>query len=121
MKKAFTGLLAFLIVICSCPFSSASDKYMDVQTGDELYACNCGKNCSCRSMAKAPGNCTCGQEMVRARVVRSAGDTAILISDAWGGMRTFKIVGRYSCDCPDCSCGMVSQEPGKCCCGVEMK
>ncbi len=121
MRKSCIGLLAFIVVIGLCRLSSASDKYFDAQAGDEVYACNCGKDCACQGMAKKPGNCACGREMVRARIVRSAGDSAILISDAWGGMRTFKTVGRYSCNCPDGNCGMVSQQPGNCHCGVEMK
>lgn len=118
MRMALLVWLACLMVIGSAQFSSASDKYMDVQTGDELYAGNCGSDC--QSMAKRPGNCTCGVKMVKARVVKSGGDKAILISDEWGGMKLFKIVGNYSCNCPDCNCGMVSQHPGYCCCGVEM-
>jgi hypothetical protein len=45
----------------------------------------------------------------------------LLISDEWGRMRMFKIIGKYSCSCPDCNCGMVSQRPGRCCCGEEMQ
>ncbi len=117
MKRACFAWIILLIVMGSYPNSSASDKYMDIQTGDELYACNCGKDCGCHSMAKVPGNCTCGKEMVKARVVKAGGGTAILISDVWGRMRIFKMIGNYSCE----KCGMVSQEPGNCCCGEEMK
>lgn len=121
MKKACAGGVVLLLVVCSYLVSPAADKYMDIQTGDEIYACNCGKDCSCQSMAKTPGDCTCGKEMAKTRVVKSGGDTAILISDAWGGMRIFQIIGKYSCGSPDDNCGMVSQNPGKCRCGEEMK
>lgn len=115
MKRACIGIAILFIVIGSFQVLSAADKYMDIQTGDEIYACNCGKDC--QSMAKVPGNCTCGVKMVKARVVKSGGDKAILISDDWGRMKIFKLIGNYSCS----SCGMVSQNPGYCCCGVEMK
>lgn len=119
MKRALPAWTALLIAIAVFSPAPASDKYMDVQTGDEIYASNCGNNC--QSMAKQPGNCTCGVPMVKARVVKSGGDTAILLSDVWSRTKTFKIVGKYSCDCPDCKCSMVSRNPGLCLCGVEMK
>jgi len=119
MRAACISVAFLFSLIGSFQVVSASDKYMDIQTGDELYACNCGNDC--QIMAKRPGKCTCGVEMVKARVVKSGGDKAILISDDWGRMKQFKLVGNYSCSCPDCNCGMVSQHPGICCCGVEMK
>jgi hypothetical protein len=47
---------------------------------------------------------------------------AYLKAEGWEKERVFKTEGKYTCDCgPDCKCNTISQNPGKCTCGAEMK
>lgn len=95
---------------------------MDLKVGDEVYACNCGADCPCQTMAKMPGKCSCGSEMVKAKVMKVGDDEVMLKADSWDKERSFKTRGKYACACgPDCMCEAVSQNPGKCPCGSEMK
>jgi len=93
---------------------------MNLKAGEEVYACNCGAECHCDTLSKNAGKCTCGVDLVKA-TVKSVGDgiAVLLVSDQ---ERTFKTVGKYACACgPQCPCNTISQNPGKCTCGVEMK
>jgi hypothetical protein len=95
---------------------------MDLKLGEVVYACNCGIDCKCNTMANKAGNCTCGKSMVKAKVVRIEKDTAYLKADNWKEERPFKTTGKYVCACgPTCKCDAISQNPGKCPCGEEMK
>jgi len=95
---------------------------IDLKAGDELYACNCGEQCPCMTMSRNPGNCSCGNEMVKAEVVKIEEDTAMLKADSWETERPFKMTGKYVCACgPECKCDTISQNPGKCTCGVDLK
>ena len=93
---------------------------MNLKAGEEVYACNCGAACTCDTLSRNAGKCTCGVDMVKA-TVKSVGDgTAVLLVS--GQERTFKTVGKYACACGlKCPCNTISQNPGKCTCGVEMK
>jgi hypothetical protein len=95
---------------------------LNLKVGDEVYACNCGINCKCNTMANKAGNCTCGKPMVKAKVMRVEGDTVYLKADNWLEERPFKTTGGYVCACgPTCNCNAMSQNAGKCPCGTEMK
>ena len=93
---------------------------IELKAGEEVYACNCGTKCPCNTLSRNPGKCTCGVDLVKA-TVKSVGDgTALLLVS--GEERPFKTVGKYACACgPQCPCNTISQNPGKCTCGVEMK
>jgi hypothetical protein len=131
MKK-ITGyisvLVAFLALIatgCSSTMPSAAKTDMQLHpdmhltVGQEVYACNCGAKCPCNTLSHNPGKCTCGVDLVQAKV-KSVGDgTAMLMVN--GEERTFKTRGKYACACsPKCPCNTISQNPGKCTCGVDM-
>ena len=91
---------------------------MDVNVGDEIYVCGCGEGCPCDTMSMKAGNCTCGKELVKTKVTKVDNDYIYVESRAKG----FKRVGKYACACGEaCKCGTISQNPGKCACGVEMK
>ena len=122
----FLALIA-VIVGCSSTSKTTTDQKavelrpsMELKVGEEVYACNCGKECPCNTLSKNAGKCTCGVDMVKS-TVKSVGDgTAVLLVS--GEERTFKTVGKYACACgPQCPCNTISQNPGKCTCGVEMK
>ena len=122
----FLALIA-VIVGCSSTSMNTTDQKavelrpsMDLKVGEEVYACNCGAKCACDTLSRNAGKCTCGVDLVKS-TVKSVGDgTAVLIVS--GEERTFKTIGKYACACgPQCPCNTISQNPGKCTCGVEMK
>ena len=132
MKKSVClsiALVALIVVVVSCSSTSMTTTdekavelrpSMDLKVGEEVYACNCGSECPCNTLSRNAGKCACGVDMVKASV-KSVGDgTAVLLVS--GEERTFKTVGKYACACgPQCPCNTISQNPGKCSCGVEMK
>ncbi|MEJ2685576.1 MAG: hypothetical protein P8Z71_14430 [Candidatus Sulfobium sp.] len=117
-----TIVFTVIVLFCSAVALAGAFGKMDLKVGDEVYACNCGESCRCQAMAKMPGKCTCGKEMVKARVMKVEGDMVMLKADSWEKERSFKTTGKYACACgPDCKCEAISQNPGKCPCGMEMK
>jgi hypothetical protein len=92
---------------------------MELSVGDEVYACNCGEACPCDTLSRNPGQCTCGVDLVKAKVKKVEPGTAVL--EIKGKEKTFKTVGKYACACGlQCKCNTISQNPGNCTCGVEM-
>jgi len=54
--------------------------------------------------------------------VKVEGDTAMLKAAGWDKERAFPTKGKYACACGEsCNCGTISQNPGKCACGNDMK
>ena len=117
-------IVLFVLISVSILAAAYADQKatVDLKVGDQVYACNCGIECKCNTMANKAGNCTCGKAMVKAKVVRIEGGTAYLKADNWKEERPIKTTGQYVCACgPTCKCNAVSQHPGKCPCGTEMK
>ncbi|MGE5237264.1 MAG: hypothetical protein ACM3ON_00495 [Chloroflexota bacterium] len=123
MKRAMYIALAMVLTLALVAVSVAGSRgKMDLKAGDEIYACDCGEKCPCLGMSKNPGKCTCGKEMVKAKVTKAEGDDLMLKAGTWDKERPFKASGKYACACPpECKCDTISQNPGKCTCGVEMK
>jgi hypothetical protein len=122
MKKHL--LIFFMLISVSILAVAYADQKaaMKLKVGDEVYACNCGIECKCNTMSNKVGSCTCGKDMVKAKVVRIEGGTAYLKADNWNEERPFNTTGKYVCSCgPTCKCNAISQNPGKCPCGTEMK
>ncbi len=112
-------LLSFMMVAVA--FAATPGK-MDLKVGDEVYVCNCGPACPCNTVSRKEGKCTCGNQMVKAKVVKVENDMATVQAEGWDKPRTFKTAGKYMCNCgPSCNCGTISQNPGKCVCGNDMK
>jgi len=122
MKKAWVVVPAVLLMVVVA-FSLAAEKgTLTLKVGDERYVCNCGEKCACNTISMNQGQCTCGSDMVKAKVAKVEKGTANFKAEKWQKERTFKTIGKYTCDCsPDCKCGTISQNPGKCTCGAEMK
>ncbi len=122
MKKTIL-IAAVMLTIAFVAFSFAGAKgKMDLKVGDEVYACNCGDSCPCKTMSMKEGNCTCGKPMVKAKVMKVEGDTVMLKAENWEKERAFPTTGKYTCACgPECKCDTISQNPGKCPCGTDMK
>ena len=118
-KTIFVGVL---VLFCAALAYAGTAGKMDLKVGDEVYACNCGADCPCNTMARMPGKCTCGKDMVKAKVMKVEDGQVMLKADSWEKERAFKTTGKYACACgPDCKCEAISQNPGKCPCGAEMK
>jgi hypothetical protein len=123
MKKTLCGMLAVLFVLVSVGAGMAYTKgTMDLKVGDEVYACNCGEKCPCNTMSRNPGKCTCGSDMVKAKVLKVEPGKAEIKAESWNKARVFKTIGKYACSCgPNCKCDTISQNPGKCTCGADME
>ncbi|HUO77047.1 MAG TPA: hypothetical protein VMU21_05655 [Thermodesulfovibrionales bacterium] len=123
MKRTLLIALSVMLTVALVTFAIAAGKSkMELKAGDEIYACNCGESCNCDTMSRNAGKCTCGKEMVKAKVTKIEDGKAQLKGEGWAKERTFKTNGKYVCGCgPECKCDTISQNPGKCTCGKEMK
>lgn len=120
MKKRCVAILGICAVLAAVTLLMAQDKSrMVLKPGDQIFACGCGPDCACQTLARKEGTCACGKPLVKATVKSVGADTAVLtIGDR---EQTFKTVGKYMCACgPSCKCDTISQMPGKCACGVDM-
>jgi hypothetical protein len=116
------GLVSLLVaVVMAFAVVAFADKTLPVyKSGETVYVCACGEACECDTMSRNPGNCTCGKELGKGVITKVEGDKAMIkLEDK---ERAFKTKAKYACDCGDaCKCGTISQNPGKCTCGKEMK
>lgn len=119
MRKSLISLfVACLLLITVVAFA---DKNLPVyKTGDAVYVCSCGDSCDCKTMSRKEGTCSCGNALGKGTVIKVDGDKALVkVGDK---NLSFTTKARYACACGDgCSCGTISQKPGKCSCGNEMK
>ena len=123
MKRSLCIVIITLLslMMVGAAFAATPGK-MDLKVGEEVYVCNCGPSCPCHSMSMKEGNCTCGNKMVKAKVTKVEKDVAYVKAEGWEKPRAFTTQGKYMCACgPTCNCNMISQNPGKCVCGENMK
>jgi hypothetical protein len=121
MKKSLL-ILAVVFSLVAVAVALAANSKPVFKVGQEVYACNCGVECPCNTIANHPGKCVCGKEMVKAKVVSVAKGKVMLLAEGWEKPRPFKTAAKYACACgPKCDCDAISQKPGKCPCGTEMK
>jgi len=103
------------------------------------YVCNCKDDCTCKSISKNPGKCTCGADLVAVHFLSFEKDNAVFCRcgadcvcersktdpGKCGCGKPVKVVsvkGKYICGCgAGCNCGTISDEPGKCRCGEDLK
>ncbi|KAF0220363.1 MAG: hypothetical protein FD174_1264 [Geobacteraceae bacterium] len=91
-----------------------------LKAGDEIYVCNCGEGCQCGSVARKASNCACNKEMAKVKVTKVEEAKAYYMAN--GKERSVATTGKYACACGSrCDCGYISQKPGKCACGKELK
>jgi hypothetical protein len=120
MKKIVVMLVALSLAVAGLALADKST--LDLKVGDSVYACNCGDSCACKTMSKTETNCSCNNKMVKATVAKVDGDKVMLKAEGWDKERAFPIKGKYACACGEgCNCGTISQNPGKCACGKDMK
>jgi hypothetical protein len=123
MKRSLRIVIVTLLslMMVGAAFAATAGK-MDLKVGEEVYVCNCGPSCPCHTMSTKEGNCTCGNKMVKAKVTKVDKDMAYVKAEGWDKPRGFTTQGKYMCACgPSCNCGTISQNPGKCVCGNDMK
>lgn len=121
MKKKIVVLLVVLS-LAAAGYVLADKSKMDLKVGDTVYACNCGDSCACKTLSKTETNCSCNNKMVKATVAKVEGDKVMLKAAGWDKERAFPTKGKYACACGEsCNCATISQNPGKCACGTEMK
>ena len=107
---------------------------------DVVYVCNCGPECTCGSVAVKPGTCSCGEDLVRAHLVKVEGNEGLLCTCEEGctceinsedpskcgcgkELRrvSFEGTGVYFCNCGgSCTCNYVADAPGNCGCGMKL-
>jgi hypothetical protein len=120
MKKI--AVLLIVVSLAVAGYALADKSKLDLKVGDTVYACNCGDKCACKTLSKNEANCTCGNKMVKATVSKVEGDSVTLKAAGWDKERSFPTKGKYACACGEgCKCDTISQNPGKCACGNEMK
>jgi hypothetical protein len=124
MKKhllIMTVLLLSLSVAVAA-FAALKGNKIELKVGDEVYACACGAGCDCDTISRSPGKCSCGSDLVKAKVTKVEAGKAYVKADGWPSERAFKTEGKYICACgPGCNCDTISQKPGKCGCGSDLK
>ncbi|MGZ3593637.1 MAG: hypothetical protein ACXU9G_02720 [Syntrophales bacterium] len=122
MKKILVIGMAILLclVMTGISFAALKNGQMKLKVGDEVYVCGCGESCPCLTMSKSPGKCTCGKDLVKGEVTKvEKGKATVMVN---GKEQVFPTKGKYACACgPKCNCDTISQSPGKCGCGSEMK
>jgi hypothetical protein len=122
LKKAFCVILGMVLSLMLVTAVFAESGKMNLKVGDEVYVCNCGPSCPCNTMSTRAGDCTCGNKMVKAKVTKVEKDVAYVQAEGWQKPAAFRTQGKYMCACdPSCTCNTISQNPGKCVCGKEMK
>jgi len=122
MKKVLAISMGLLLCLVMVGFSVAAlqDGKMMLKVGDEVYVCGCGEGCPCLTMSKNQGKCSCGKDLVKGKVTKvEDGKATVMVN---GKEQVFLTKGKYACACgPGCNCDTISQSPGKCGCGSEMK
>lgn len=121
MKQVLRVVVLLVVAAFLAAVGYAGEKSkMDVKVGDELYVCSCGEKCPCETLSRTEGKCPCGVDLVKAKAtVVEESKAKFMVGDK---ERTFNTVGKYACACgPTCPCNTISQRPGKCSCGVDLK
>ncbi len=119
MKK---GLISLLVAaVLAFAVVAFADKILPVyKQGDIVYVCACGESCACKTMSHNEGKCTCGKPLGKGVISSMKGDKAMVKLE--GKEIAFTTKAKYACNCGDgCKCDTISQNPGNCTCGKEMK
>ena len=126
MKKHFLILPLFAIlsmILAMAAFAALKGNMIELKVGDEVYACACGASCDCDTISRQSGKCSCGGDLVKVKVTKVEAGKAYLKAGSWPEAKAFKTEGKYVCSChPEgCNCDTISQKPGKCGCGMDLK
>ncbi len=118
IKRFMFVMLAALLTVGGVFATVQKGKPYPLKAGDTAYICGCG--CDCGSLAKRPGKCVCGDNLIKAKVAKVENGNAYFM--VAGKERVVPLTAKYACACGKlCPCKMIAQKPGKCTCGKEMK
>lgn len=116
-------LLSVLVMVLGLGLAGVvfADKGLPVfKQGETVFVCGCGEGCACDTIARKAGTCSCNKKLVKTSVTRVDGNK--LSAQVNGKELSFVTTAKYACGCGEgCDCGTISQKPGKCSCGKEMK
>lgn len=119
MKNGLISLLVAAVLACAA-FACADETLPVYKKGDTVYVCACGEGCDCKTMSRNEGTCPCGKPLGKGVITSMNGETAMVKRNAKESAFTTK--AKYTCACGEaCNCGTISQKPGTCTCGKEMK
>jgi len=119
-SKYVLVVLAFSLAVAGLAFAAEAEK-LNLKVGDSYFVCNCPPGC-CETISSKPGDCDCKKPLVKATVTKVEDGKAWFKLEGQEKEKVFKTAGLYVCGCgPDCKCNMISDKPGKCGCGKEMK
>jgi hypothetical protein len=122
MKRNATLAILLALALAAGSLAFASAGKVDFKAGDDVYACGCGDACDCLTISYKAGPCSCGKELVKAKVAAVEDGKVLVKADGWEKARAFKSSGAYVCACGEaCPCKTISQKPGKCGCGKDLK
>jgi hypothetical protein len=118
MKHLLRGLL--MVMVLTLAGVAFADKDLPVfKKGETVYVCGCD-GCDCYTLSRKAGTCSCNKKLVKSKVERVEGDK--VFAKVNGKEQSFISKAKYACSCGEgCDCGTISQKPGKCGCGKEMK
>ena len=113
-------LLALPLAIAGLAFAAEAEK-SNLKVGESYFVCNCPTEC-CETISSKEGECGCSKPLVKATVTRIENGKAYFKAEGWQKEKVFQTAGLYVCDCPaGCKCNAISDKPGKCGCGKEMR
>lgn len=133
MKRVIGIIVVLGLVVLLIGVVGAADK------SKGYYVCNCKDDCACNTVAKEPGKCKCGKELVAMHLLAIDKDTGIFCrcgadctcersKDDPGKcgcgkpVKKVNLKGKYICQCgSDCTCLTISDNPGNCSCGKPLK
>ncbi len=122
MRRSVIAVVAlvFALGLVGMSIAEVKDGKLSLKVGDEAFVCGCGAGCDCHTISQKAGTCPCGRELVKAKVSKVGEGTATFM--VGGEERVLKTVGKYACACGDgCTCDTISQKPGQCACGKDLK
>lgn len=119
MKKCL--ILAVTALIMAFAVVAFAGKELPVyKAGDAVFVCGCGEGCDCLTVSRNPGKCVCGKPLAQSVIDKV--DEGKIHLKVQGETRTFPAKAKYTCACGEgCNCDTISQKPGNCSCGKEMK
>ena len=142
IRYVFVGLLMAILAGCAAMETETATTPAQPDRQDVLYTCNCGPQCNCNTVSTKPGKCACGAPLKWGHVLKIEGNEAILCQCMEGckcggldpndptkcvcGNPVKRVnlagTGIYFCNCGgSCYCNTVSDKPGKCKCGMNLK
>jgi hypothetical protein len=122
MKKlgALLTALSFVALLVAGLTVAHAETKKEFKAGDTVYVCSCGAACKCGTVSYKEGKCGCGQGLVKTTLTAVKDGKVYYMVD--GKELSAPAAGKYGCACGEgCGCGTISQKPGKCSCGKEMK